>query len=462
MRIRHVNLTEGTIWKQLLRFALPLFVLNMMQQLYSATDLIVVGNFSGVDAMAGVGATASIISLLTGLAGGLATGVSVVTVQMHSSEDYDGLYKVVHAGYALALVSGLFFTATGLFLSPVLLRVMKTPADIMPYAVTYLRLYSLGLLPVTLYNIGAGILRGVGDTRHPFIFLSLGVLLNVGLDFLFIGVLGWGVAGAAWAFVIAQLLTALMVTFSLAASMTPFRLFLRDIAFHPPVLIRSLRVGIPAGIQTFIVSLSNIFVQSFINRFGKHAMAGFSAASRTDSFVFVLISGLALATMTFTGANLGAGKMDRVRRGFHHSLILMIVLVGFLSGLLTLLRRPIAAAFNPDPRVMAHTTRIIVFFLAFYWVFSLTEVMGAVLRGANRPFFPLVANLVCMAGVRLVWMYAVLPVWKSFDAVIVAYPVSWTVLLIAYTAYCCFKKSSLFDQAVKDRRGSRRGRAPAG
>lgn len=450
MKLKNVNLTEGVIWKQILVFAFPLLLINLMQQLYSIADLMIVGNFSGVDAMAGIGATTSVINMLIGLALGLATGISVVTVQVNSSEDFDGLYKVVHTGYALAIVSGLALTAAGYFLSPALLRLMGTPLDILPFSTTYLRIYFLGTLPVTVYNIGAGILRGVGDTRHPFIFLALGVLLNIALDFLFVGLFGWGVRGAGWAYVIAQTVTALLVTLSLTTSMTPFRLFLRDISFHPAVLFRSLRVGIPAGLQTFIVAVSNVFVQVSINSFGKHAVAGFSAASRTDSFVFVLISGLALSAMTFTGANMGMERRDRIKRGLSHSLLLTFILVVLLSGLFILLRRQVAAAFNPDPVVIGYTSRIIVILLSFYWISAMTEVMGAVLRGMGNAIFPMVASLICMAGVRLVWIYAVMPAWPSIDAITLAYPVSWTIHLIAYGIYLKIKGGSMFKETSAD------------
>ncbi|NLB50776.1 MAG: MATE family efflux transporter [Clostridiaceae bacterium] len=450
MKLKNVNLTEGVIWKQILAFAFPLLLINLMQQLYSIADLMIVGNFSGVDAMAGIGATTSVINMLIGLALGLATGISVVTVQVNSSEDFDGLYKVVHTGYALAIVSGLALTAAGYFLSPALLQLMGTPLDILPFSTTYLRIYFLGTLPVTIYNIGAGILRGVGDTRHPFIFLALGVLLNIALDFLFVGLFGWGIRGAGWAYVIAQTVTALLVTLSLTTSMTPFRLFLRDISFHPAVLVRSLRVGIPAGLQTFIVAVSNVFVQASINSFGKHAVAGFSAATRTDSFVFVLISGLALSAMTFTGANMGVERRERIKRGLHHSLLLTFILVALLSGLFILLRRQVAAAFNPDPVVIGYTARIIVILLSFYWISAMTEVMGAVLRGMGKAIFPMVASLICQAGVRLVWIYAVMPAWPSIDAITLAYPVSWTIHLIAFGIYLRIKGGSMFKETSTD------------
>ncbi len=450
MRLRYVNLTQGTIWKQILLFALPLLLSNLMQQLYSVADLMIVGNFSGVEAMAGVGATSSFISILIGLAIGLATGISVVTVQVNSSEDLDGLYKVVHTGYALAFVSGILLTFMGIFLASPLLKLMNTPVEILPYSVTYLRIYFLGALPVTVYNVGAGILRGVGDTRHPFVVLALGIILNVILDFLFVGLFDWGVAGAAWAFVIAQYVTALMVTFSLMTSMTPYRLFLRDISFHPLMLARSLRVGVPAGIQTFIVSLSSVFIQSFINKFGKHAVAGFSAASRIDSFVFVLISGLALAVMTFTGANAGAGRLDRVRQGVRQSLLLTFILVVSLSGLLILFRRNLAEAFNADPMVVGYATHILLVLVAFYWIFALTEVIGAMLRGMGYSLFPMISSLICMAGVRLLWMYVVLPVWNSFDVIVMAYPVSWAVSLITYVLYYRIKSKELFPRDPED------------
>ncbi|NLA70904.1 MAG: MATE family efflux transporter [Clostridiaceae bacterium] len=433
--MRNINLTEGTIWKQILSFALPLLVVNLLQQVYSVSDLIIVGNYGGIDAMAGIGASASLISMIIGLAVGLATGVSIITVQVNSSEDYDSLYKVVHTGYALAFATGIVLSLLGIFLAPAMLRLMGTPADILPYAIQYLRIYFISAVPVVIYNIGAGILRGVGDMRHPFLFLSIGILLNIGLDILFIGVFDWGVAGAAWAYVIAQLVTALLVTYSLARSMTPFRLFLRDISFHRGILSRTLKVGIPAGMQAFIVALSNVFIQTAINKFGKNAVAGFSAATRSDSFVFVLISGLAVAVMTFTGANIGARKVGRVKRGLRQSLVLAFVLVAALSGLIILLRRPIAAAFNPDPDVSAYTVRIMLFLLSMYWIFALTEVMGGAIRGMGNSLFPMVISLICMAGVRLLWILVVLPVWNSLDVVILAYPISWAASLIAYLIY---------------------------
>lgn len=444
MRIRHVNLTRGPIWQQILYFAVPLLLINLMQQVFAMADLMIVGNFSGLDAMAGIGATTSLINMMIGLALGLATGVAVVTVQVNGSEDYDGLYKVVHTGYALALLGGLLITALGSGLSPLLLRLMNTPEDILPNAVTYLRIYFLAALPVLVYNVGAGILRGVGDTRHPLLFLSLGVLFNIALDFLFVGYFDWGVRGAAWAYVIAQVATAILVTASLMTSLTPFRLFLRDIAFHPPMLVRSVKVGIPAGLQTFIVSLSGVFIQSFVNRFGKHAVAGFSVATRIDTLVFVLISGLALAVMTFTGANAGAGCYDRIRKGLRQSLVMAFVLVSTLSALLILARKPIARAFNADPEVVSYASIILIILLTLYWVFALTEVIGATLRGIGYSVFPMVVSLICMAGVRVLWMYSVLPFWDSFEAVILAYPVAWAVSLVTYSVYLARKARFLF------------------
>ncbi|HHW92933.1 MAG TPA: MATE family efflux transporter [Clostridiaceae bacterium] len=446
MRIRNINLTEGTIWKQIFAFALPLLIMNLMQHMYAVVDLMIVGNFSGVEAMAGVGATASIINMLIGLSLGLSTGCSVVVAQANGAHDYDKLYKAVHMSYALGLVSGFAVSLIGVFVAPHMLVWMGTPADILPHATTYLRTYFIGALPVILYNMGAGILRGVGDTRHPFIYLSIGVILNIGLDFLFVGAFDWGVAGAGWAYVIAQTLVALLVTISLARSMMPFRLFLLDIAFHKEVLRDALKVGIPAGLQAAIVAVSNVFLQSVINTFGKHAVAGYTAASRSDGFVFMVINGLALAVMTFVSVNMGAERYNRVRRGLRESLVLTFVVIVSISAVILLCRNPIAALFNSDPDVMRYTTRTMLFVLSFYWLFALCEVMGSILRGIGHAIFPMVVSLVCMAGVRLVWISLVLPVWYSFDVLLMAYPVSWIISFIAYLIFLKIKRDTLPDE----------------
>ncbi|HPY63786.1 MAG TPA: MATE family efflux transporter [Bacillota bacterium] len=440
MRIRNINLTEGTIWKQIFAFALPLLIMNLMQHSYSVIDLMIVGNFSGVESMAGIGATASIINMLLGLALGLSTGCSVVVSQANGAHDYDKLYRAVHTSYALALVSGIVISLIGVFLAPHMLMWMGTPAEILPHATTYLRIYFAGGLSVIIYNMGAGILRGVGDTRHPFIYLSIGVVFNVLLDLLFIGVFDWGVAGAGWAFVIAQTLVASLVTISLARSLTPFRLFIRDIAFHGEVLGDALKVGIPAGLQAAIVAISNVFLQSVINTFGKHAVAGYTAATRSDGFVFVVINGLALAVMTFVGVNMGAGRYDRVKRGLKESLALTFVVIVSVSAVIILFRYPIASLFNSDPDVIRYSTRTMMFILSFYWLFALCEVMGGLLRGIGHSIYPMVISLVCMAGVRLAWIAIVLPAWNSYDGLLMAYPVSWLVSFIAYIAYLKLKR----------------------
>ncbi len=443
MRIRNINLTEGTIWKQIFAFALPLLVMNLMQHTYAVVDLMIVGNYSGVEAMAGIGATASIINMLIGLALGMSTGCSVVVAQANGAHDYDKLYKAVHTSYALGFFTGGIVSLVGVFLAPQMLSWMGTPADILPHATTYLRIYSIGALPVVIYNMGAGILRGVGDTRHPFIYLLIGVIINIGLDFLFVGALDLGVAGAGWAYVIAQALVALMVTISLARSMMPFRLFLRDIAFHRVELKDALKVGIPAGLQAAIVAISNVFMQSVINTFGKHAVAGYTAATRSDGFVFVLINGLALAVMTFISVNMGAGRYNRVKRGLREGLALTFVVIVSVSAVIMLFRTPIASLFNSDPDVLRYATRTMMFVLSFYWVFALCEVMGGVLRGIGHSIFPMVVSLVCMAGVRLVWILAVLPKWYSFDVLLMAYPVSWVISFIAYIIYLKIKRDAL-------------------
>ncbi|NLC40634.1 MAG: MATE family efflux transporter [Clostridiaceae bacterium] len=435
MRIRNVSLTEGSIWKQLLIFAMPLMLSNFLQQLYNTADLLIVGRFAGTQAQAAVGATGALANMLVGFFVGLATGCAVVVAQMYGAEDEDGLYRMVHSAMSIALLSGLVLSIGGYFFSTPLLRAMDTPTDILPEAGSYLKIFFIGSIPSLLYNMGAGILRSVGDSKRPFYFLAVSSITNILLDLLFVAAFKWGVQGAAWATIISQVLAAVLVLLSLSRTTGSYRLYLRDIAFHGPVGMRSLKIGVPAGLQSVLISGSNVIIQTAVNGFGTLAVAGFASAGRIDGFVWVSLNAIALAMMTFMGQNVGAGQIERAKKGLRQAIILVIAISGGIGAFILILSKPLAALFNPDPQVTQYTRQVMLYILSIYWLFGINEVFGGALRGVGRSMVPMLVTLICMSGFRVLWVYGILPFNSTFTFMLLAYPLSWIITFIAYVIY---------------------------
>ncbi|NLC89179.1 MAG: MATE family efflux transporter, partial [Clostridiaceae bacterium] len=432
MQIRNESLTEGTIWKQLLIFALPLMLSNFLQQLYNTADLLIVGRFAGTQAQAAVGATGALANMLVGFFVGLATGCAVVVAQMYGAEDEDGLYRMVHSAMSIALISGVVLSVAGFLLSTPLLQVMDTPSDILEAASSYLRIFFVGAIPSLLYNMGSGILRSVGDSKRPFYFLAVSSLANVLLDLLFVAVFKWGVQGAAWATIISQFLSAVLVLLSLSRTTGSYRLYLRDIAFHGPVGKRALKIGVPAGLQSVLISGSNVIIQTAVNGFGTLAVAGFASAGRIDGFVWVTLNAISLAIMTFIGQNVGAGQIERAKKGLRQAVALVLILAGGLSAFFLIVAKPLAAVFNSDPQVNQYTIQVMIYILSLYWLFGVNEVFGGALRGVGRSMVPMLVTLICMSGFRVLWIYGILPFKSTFDFMLLAYPLSWIITFLAY------------------------------
>lgn len=433
--------------KNVVLFALPLLFMNLIFQLYCVLDLIIVSNYCGTDAMAAIGATIYISQMISGLALGVSTGCSVITAQAWGAGNFDRLYKTVHSGYATALAVGTTLSALGIFLSRPLLMLMGTPADVIGDATSYLQVYMISTLPVLVYNMGAGILRGVGDTRHPFLFMTITVILNLGLDFLFVGALKWGIIGAACAYVVAQIVSAILVTASLMMSHEPFRLFLRDIAFHKEVLKPTIRLGVPAGLQSCAASLANVFVQSNINAFGKQAIAGFVAANRLDGFVFVIINGLTLTAMSFMSANIGAQKKERAKRGLVRIILFSTAVVLGNAVLLFLVRYPLLRFFSTDREVMHYASVAMFYVLLPYVLFAISEILGATLRSAGQSVLPMIVTM-GMGGMKVLWILAVLPIFKTFNVLVMNYSVSWIVALTFYLIYYKRRGDHIFERQM--------------
>ncbi len=424
--IRNTGLmTEGPIAKQLLIYAVPILLSSYLQQLYNIVDSIVAGKFISYAALAAVGANGVIISLLVGFFLGFAAGSSVIISQAYGAQNPKGVYDSVHTAIGVSIAAGMLLTGLGLVLTPALLRLISTPEEIRGMAAEYLTIYFYGTVPVMLYNMGSAILRAVGNSTLPLIFLGVAAGTNTVLDLVFVICFDMGIAGTAWATVISQVLASGLTVAALMRTDEVYKLYLRKIRIKKEILVKILKLGIPAGLQTSVISLSNILIQRAINGFGAVVMAGAAAAGKVDGLVGSTIGAFGLATTGFVGQNYGAGRIDRVKRGVRIGLFMAVAASIALGGILLLLRNQAAALFNDDPQVIASATQLMSYILPFYFVYAFVEIFAGAMRGAGSTFVPMMVTLVGMCLLRIVWVWVVPTYFDDVRAVFVVYPVSW-------------------------------------
>ena len=431
-----VSITEGVIWKQLLLFAIPILLSNLLQQMYNAADLIIVGRFTGSGALAAVGSTTSLINLMIGFFLGVSVGAGIIVSQFYGAQSQDGVSKSVHSAMALALSMGVLFTVIGVFFVPPLLKVMQTPDDVIDQASLYMRIFFTGMIPTMIYNMGTGILRAIGDTRRPLYYLAVCTSLNVVLDLLFVAVFHWGVAGAAWATVISQYLSAGLVLWNLTNTEGCYRLLWRQIKFHWEILGHIVRVGLPAGAQSVVISISNVIIQSQVNLFGSMAVAGYAAANKIDGFLFTILNAFALSIATFVGQNIGAGRYDRVKKSVHAAMFLSLFMIFVLSAVLLLWGRQVLSLFNEDPQVIEYGFKLMRVVACGYWVFTIGEVLSGAVKGAGSATVPMIVSTICMCVVRIIWIIAMFGIaGRNLMVLYMCYPVAWVLNMACITTY---------------------------
>lgn len=429
------DMTRGVIWKEILLFSLPLMLGNLFQQFYNTVDCIVVGNFVGKEALAAVGATSSIINTLVGFFMGMATGAGVVISQYFGAKDELHLQKAVHTTLSLTLLIGAVFTALSVILTEPLLHLMKAPADVFGEAKTYLTIYFAGMLGLMLYNMGSGILRAVGDSRRPLYFLMLCSGLNVVLDLLFVAVLRMGVAGAAYATILAQFISAGLIWFTLWRSEECYRFRVKEMTLDRNIVGHIFRIGFPAGLQQAVTAFSNVFVQSYINSFGSACMAGWSSYARIDPFVLLPMQSIALASTTFVGQNIGAGQIKRVQKGTRQSLFLAWGVTAVLSALLYIFCHPLIGVFNRDPEVIRYGTLFIRLMAPFYMVCCVNQIYAGSLRGAGDAKAPMFIMLGSFVVFRQIYLYFGTQWIPGIRFVALGYPMGWILCSILQFAY---------------------------
>lgn len=430
------QITEGVIWKQLLFFFFPILFGTFFQQLYNTTDAVIVGKFVGKEALAAVGGPAStLINLLIGFFTGLSSGATVIISQYYGAGKQEDVRKTVHTAIALSIAGGAIMMILGFLFSGAALQAMNTPDDILSLSVIYMRVYFSGVIPSLIYNIGSGILRAVGDSRRPLYFLILSCIANIVLDILFVTILKMGVLGVAVATALSQVISAGMVIATLMRTEDSYRLFLKEIRFSPYYLHSIIRIGLPAGIQSTMYSISNLIVQSSINSFGTDTIAAWTAYGKVDGIFWMIMGAYGVAITTFAGQNFGAGKYDRIRK----SVRICLAMAAFTSILLSVIvltgGRIFFGMFTNDPDVVAIGLGMMKVVSPSYIAYVCIEILGGTTRGCGDAIPPMLLTAVGVCVLRVAWVLIAVPLRPEVSTVAFSYPLTWTVTSALFIIY---------------------------
>ena len=433
---KQVSLTEGPIWKAMLLFALPVFLGNLFQQFYNAFDSWVVGRFIGDTALAAVGSSGSLIFMMIGFFNGVAMGAGVIIARFYGAKDYDRMRKAIHTDVAFGLTAGILLTVMGVTFSPVILRWMGTPEEVLPESVIYFRYYFCGVTFTVMYNIFVGILHAVGDSRHPLYYLIFSTFVNVVLDLVFVAVFHMGVGSAALATTISQGVSAVLCCIHLMrVKGEPFQLRIREIGFHWSSFQNIVRFGLPSGVQNSVISFANIVVQSSINSFGAAAMAGCGAYSKLEGFAFLCVTCFSQALSTFVGQNLGAKNYDRVKKGVGFGIACSVILSEVVGILSYVFAPQLIGFFNDSPEVVDYGVRHMSTICLFYFLLAFSHCIAGIMRGAGKATVPMFTMLLCWCLIRVSYITIALRFVNRLETVSWAYPITWTCSSIVFLIY---------------------------
>lgn len=428
-------MTEGSIFRNLLFFAIPLILGNLLQQTYNAVDSIIVGNYVGSNALAAVGAGTSLINLLIAFGQGAAVGAGVIIAQYLGARDAKNIKKAVHTSVAIALVLGVVLTVLGLLFTRRILILMSTPAEVLDDAASYLQVFSVGLVFNVLYNMAAGILNSAGNSKRSLIYLAAAAVTNIVMDIVLIVFCNMGVVGAAVATDLSQAVSCILAFGFLIRVPDDYKVVLKDIRIHRQMMLRVIRIGLPTGIQNMVISLSNILLQSSVNGFGAAAMAGFCAYLKIDGFTVLPALSFSMAITTFVGQNYGAGIYSRLKKGVLVTVIMCTVYTVISGAALLMFAHGVMHLFSSDESVIEYGIAAMKYFCPFYWILGLMHALGGAVRGTGHSMPPMVIMLVSMCLFRIAWILLVLPFFETIDGIFVLYPVTWgigAVLMIIY------------------------------
>ena len=435
-KIQENGITEGVIWKQLLLFFFPLLLGTFFQQLYNTVDAVIVGRFVGKEALAAVGgAAAMIVNLFVGFFTGVSTGATVTISQFYGGGAKKQVREAIHTAIAVSAAAGVAIMAAGLVCAPAALRWMNTPPETMADSIIYIRVYFCGMVGNLVYNMGAGILRAMGDSKRPLYFLIASCLVNIVLDIFFVIALGMGVLGVALATILSQLFSAALVCISLSRLEEEIRMRFKEIWFHGWVVKRILAIGLPAGAQTLTYSLSNMIVQADVNYFGTSTVAAWTAYSKVDAVFWMVVSSFGVSVTTFVGQNYGAGYFSRVRKGVRQCLLMtaatsLVITVILLPG-----GKYLLGLFTKDQEVLTIGMEMIRFLAPFYITYVCVDIFSGALRGMGDALIPMLLSFGGICILRSGWLLAAVPVWNHMKTVMFSYPLTWVTTSVLFAVY---------------------------
>lgn len=446
-RGKDVDMTQGSITRHIILFALPLLAGNVFQQMYNMVDTWVVGRFVSNEAYAAVGSVGPIVNMLIGFFMGLSSGAGVVISQYYGAKRFDQVERTVHTAVTMTLILGVAFTGIGLGMTPFMLRFMKTPENVMPQSTAYLTIYFSGILGLMVYNMGSGILRAVGDSRRPFYFLVVCAVMNTVLDLVFVIVFQMGVQGVALATILSQSVSAALILITLLRTEECIKLRIGKLRLHWDILWKIIRVGIPAAVQMAITAFSNIFVQSYINFFGDNCMSGWTTYAKVDQLIFLPMQSIALAATTFVGQNLGCNQVERARTGISRALALALATTGVIMVPVLIFAPEIVSFFNGKPEVVEYGTLLLRWITPFYFLCCFNQVYSGALRGAGNSKAPMVIMLTSFVAFRQLYMFVMSRVWNEILPIAMGYPAGWLL---------CGSLSTIYYHSYKSRLGQNR------
>lgn len=428
-------MTEGCIWRKIVKFALPICWGNLFQQLYNIVDSVVVGNYVGRDALAAISSTGSLIFLLVGFFGGIFMGAGVVISKYFGANKKESVQKAIHTSIAFAIIAGIILTIVGTLLTPQILRLMGTPDSVFSNATLYVRIYFMGILSVVLYNTSSGIFQAVGDSKHPLYYLIISSIVNVVLDLIFVVIFKWGIGGAAFATIISQTVSVVLSFYKLSTTNDVYKVDFKKVHIDPRILKEIIRLGLPAGIQNSVIALANVVVQANINAFGSVAMAGCGSYSKIEGFVFIPITSFAMSMTTFIGQNLGAKKYDRAKEGAKFGIITSIILAEIIGVIFFILAPQLISLFNGEPDVIQFGTSQSRTIALFYFLLAFSHCIAGILRGAGKAVVPMFVMLLCWCIIRVTYITITTHFIPMIQVVFWAYPLTWFLSSIIFLIY---------------------------
>ena len=426
------RMTEGSISRKIICFAIPLFLGNLFQQLYNTVDSLIVGNYLGSNALAAVSSSGNLIFLMVGFINGIAMGAGVVIARYYGAKDRKNLEKAIHTTVAFGLAAGIALTAIGMFLAPKILVLMGTPSEVLPESITSFRTYFSGSIGVIMYNIFVGILQSVGDSRHPLIYLIISSCVNVVLDIFFISGLGMGVGAAAFATDISQFISAFLCLFHLLRVKEEYRLQLNKIRFDRQMLWQIIQNGVPSGFQNSVIAIANVFVQTNINAFGKMARAGCGSYSKIEGFAFLPVTCFTMALTTFVSQNLGAKQYDRAKKGARFGILCSIVIAELIGVVIYAAAPVFIAAFNSEPDVVHYGVMQSRTIALFYFLLAFSHCIAAVLRGSGNASVPMIVMLCVWCLFRVSYITVTVHFIPDIRVIFWAYPLTWSISSVIF------------------------------